>query len=54
MDVNLAIAHITAPDGTVFQVLKEVPDPLNPGATMPDWDEAATTAAYQAWLVGHR
>ncbi len=35
------IAHLTAPDGTVFQVLNEAGD---------DWDEAATQAEYAAWL----
>lgn len=36
------IAHITAGDGTVFQVL------LDDGS---DWDEAATAAAYRAYLI---
>ena len=34
------IAHLIAPDGTVFQVLNEAGD---------DWDEAATHAEYDAW-----
>ena len=36
------IAHITAEDGTVFQVLNENGD---------DWDEAATRAAYEAYVT---
>lgn len=40
---NPNIAHITAEDGTVFQVLNEAGD---------DWDEAATRAAYDAWRAG--
>jgi hypothetical protein len=40
---NPNIAHITAEDGTVFQVLNESGD---------DWDEAATRADYDAWLAG--
>lgn len=32
------LAHITAPDGTVYQVLNEAGD---------DWDEAATRALYE-------
>ena len=39
------IAHIVASDGTVFQVLNEAGD---------DWDEAATRAAYDAYLAGRR
>jgi len=39
---NPNIAHITAEDGTVFQVLNEAGD---------DWDEAATRAEYEAWLA---
>jgi hypothetical protein len=38
------IAHIAAPDGTVFQVLNANGD---------DWDEAATRAAYDAWMAQH-
>jgi len=37
--VNEAIAHLTAPDDTKYQV-------LTPDGT--DWDEAATKAAYDA------
>lgn len=40
MEYNPAIAHLTAEDGTVFQVLNKA------GA---DWDEAATKAAYDAY-----
>ena len=36
---DLAIAHITGDDGTVWQVLNEAGD---------DWDEAATRVAYEA------
>lgn len=36
-----SIAHITAADGTVFQV-------VNAAGT--DWDEAATAAEYEAYL----
>lgn len=36
-----SIAHITAADGTVFQVLN---------ADRTDWDEAATAAEYEAYL----
>lgn len=39
---NPSIAHITALDGTVFQVLNEAGD---------DWDEAATAATYDAYLA---
>lgn len=39
---NPNIAHITAEDGTVFQVLNEAGD---------DWDEAATRALYDAYLA---
>ena len=39
---NPNIAHITAEDGSVFQVLNE---------DGTDWDEAATSAAYEAWLA---
>jgi len=42
MSYNPDIAHITAQDGTVFQVLNEAGD---------DWDEAATQAAYDAWMA---
>lgn len=41
MDYDPNIAHITAQDGTVFQVLNEAGD---------DWDEAATQALYEEWL----
>lgn len=37
-----SIAHITADDGTVFQV-------LNADGT--DWDEEATAAAFEAYIV---
>lgn len=43
MAYNPDIAHITAQDGTVFQVLNAAGD---------DWDEAATRAAYDAWVAG--
>lgn len=39
MEPNLNIAHILAPDGTVYQV-------LNADGT--DWDEEATRALYEA------
>lgn len=42
---NPNIAHITAADGTVFQVLNEAGD---------DWDEAATSAAYEAWQAAQQ
>jgi len=42
MAYNSDIAYITAQDGTVFQVLNEAGD---------DWDEAATKAAYDAWMA---
>lgn len=40
-DFNPNIAHITAADGTVFQVLNDAGN---------EWDEAATRAAYEAHL----
>lgn len=42
MEFNPNIAHIRAKDGTVFQVLNAAGD---------DWDEAATSALYQAALA---
>lgn len=39
---NSHIAHITAADGTIFQVLNDAGD---------DWDEAATRAAYEQWVA---
>lgn len=41
-DFREDIAHITAPDGTVYQVLNAEGD---------DWDEPATRAAYEASLA---
>ena len=38
------IAHITAEDGTTFQVLNEAGD---------DWDEAATQTLYDAYRAEH-
>ncbi|MBX9706867.1 MAG: hypothetical protein K2X61_02910 [Caulobacteraceae bacterium] len=40
-DINESIAHLTAPDGTKFQVLDE---------TGESWDEAATHAELQAYV----
>jgi hypothetical protein len=40
--INPAIAHLTAANGTQYQVLAEDGD---------DWDEAATSAAYEAAWV---
>jgi hypothetical protein len=37
---NPLVAHITAGDGSIFQVLNEAGD---------DWDEAQTAAAYAAY-----
>lgn len=42
-NINLSIAHITASDGTVFQVLNE---------DGTDWDEVATRAQYQEYESG--
>jgi len=39
--MNQNIAHITAEDGTVFQVLN---------ATGDDWDEASTRAEYESYI----
>lgn len=38
MEINEMIAHLTAPDGTRYQVLNEEGT---------DWDEAATAEAYR-------
>lgn len=43
-DINKSIAHMTAWDGTVFQVLNAEGD---------DWDEAATAEALNAWQAGN-
>lgn len=44
MNYDPNIAHIIASDGTVFQV---------PNSDGDDWDEAATRAAYDAWMAQH-
>ena len=43
MNYNPDIAHITALDGTVFQVLSDKGN---------DWDEAATAALYEEYQAG--
>lgn len=44
MQFDPRIAHITAADGTVFQVLNE---------DGTDWDEAATRVLYEAYCLSH-
>lgn len=52
--VNEFYAYLTHPDGTKIQVLKTVEIPQPDGTTFPDiaWDEAATHAAYAAYVAG--
>lgn len=47
-------SYLTHPDGTKIQVLKTIEVPLEDGTTLPAqvWDEAATHAAYNAYVAG--